>query len=103
MNDVYYHVLLLRRHLIVAGKAKPSPENIGSNVDSRALYIRICTASAVAFDCDERIRPIYRLHMHGLCILTDGITTRCCGLSLAACFQATISCFDGWAKMVQTL
>ena len=22
-----------------------------------------------------------RLHMHGLCILTDGITTRCCGLT----------------------
>lgn len=47
--------------------------------------------------------PVDRLHMHGLCILTDGITTRCCGLSLASCQKATISCFDGWAKMGQTL
>ena len=32
VNDVDYHILLLRRHLVVAWQAQPSSENIGSNV-----------------------------------------------------------------------
>ena len=66
MNDLNNPVLLLFRHLVIAGKAKPSTENIGSYVDSRAFYIGICAASAVPFDRDKRVGPIYRLHMHGL-------------------------------------
>ena len=103
MNELNNPILLLFRHLIITRQTEPASENIGSDVDSRAFYIGICAASAVTLDCDKRVGPIYRLHMHGLCILTDGITTRCCGLSLASCQQATISCFDGWAKMGQTL
>ena len=66
MNDLNNPVLLLRRHLVIARQTEPTPENIGSYVDSRAFYIGICAASAVPFDRDERIRPVYRLHMHGL-------------------------------------
>ena len=66
MNDFDNPVLLLFRHLVIAGKAQPSTENISPYVDSRALYVSICTASAVSLDCDEGVRPIYRLHMHGL-------------------------------------
>ena len=66
MNNLNNPILLLFRHLVIAGKTQPSTENIGSYVDSRALYVSICAASAVAFNCDEGIGPIYRLHMHGL-------------------------------------
>ena len=66
MNDLDNYVLLLLRHLVIARQAQPSTENIGSYIDSRPLYIGICAASAVSLDCDEGIRPIYRLHMHGL-------------------------------------
>ena len=59
-------ILLLRRHLVIARQTEPAPENIGSNVDSRAFYVSICAASAVALNRNKRIRPIYRLHMHGL-------------------------------------
>ena len=41
-------------------------ENIRSYVDSRAFYVGICAASTIALNRYERIRPVYRLHMHGL-------------------------------------
>ena len=66
MNDLNNPILLLFRHLVITRKTQPSPENIGSNVDSRAFYIGICAASAISFYRDKRIRPVYRLHMHGL-------------------------------------
>lgn len=66
MNDLNNPILLLFRHLVIAGKAQPPPENSGSNVHSRALYIGICAASAVTLNRDKRVCPIYRLHMHGL-------------------------------------
>ena len=66
MNNLNNPILLLRRHLVIGRQTEPSSENIGSYVHSRALYVSICAASAVALDCDERVRPIYRLHMHGL-------------------------------------
>jgi hypothetical protein len=66
MNDLNNPVLLLFCHLVITGKTQPAPENIGSNVDSRAFNIGICMASAVSLDRDERIRPVYQLHMHAL-------------------------------------
>ena len=66
MNNLNNPILLLRSHLVIARQAEPTTENIGSYIDSRALYVSICTASAVALNCDKGIRPIYRLHMHGL-------------------------------------
>ena len=66
MNDLNNPILLLFSHLVITGKAKPSTENIGSYVDSRAFYIGICAASAIALDCNKRICPVDRLHMHGL-------------------------------------
>ena len=66
MNDLDNPVLLLFRHLVITRQAEPSPENIGSYIDSRALYVSICTSSTVPLNRDERIRPVYRLHMHGL-------------------------------------
>lgn len=66
MNDLYNPFLLLRSHLVIARQTEPTTENISPYVDSRALYISICAASTVAFDCDKRVRPVYRLHMHGL-------------------------------------
>ena len=66
VNNVDNYILLLFRHLVIAGKTKPSTENIGSYVHSRALYISICAASAIPLNRDKRVRPLYRLHMHGL-------------------------------------
>ena len=66
MNNLNNPILLLFRHLVIARQTEPAPENIGSYIDSRALYVSICTASAVSLDCDEGVGPIYRLHMHGL-------------------------------------
>ena len=66
MDDLNNPILLLRRHLVIRGQAQPTTENIGSDVDSRPLNVRICTASAVSFSCNEGVRPVYRLHMHGL-------------------------------------
>ena len=66
MNDLNNPVLLLFCHLVIARQAEPATENIGSYVDSRALYVSICTASTVALNCDEGVCPVYRLHMHGL-------------------------------------
>ena len=66
MNDLNNPILLLFRHLVITGKTQPSPEYIRPNVDSRAFYVSICAASAIPFNRDKRIRPIYRLHMHGL-------------------------------------
>ena len=66
VNDVDNHVLLLRRHLVVTRQAEPAPENIGSNVHSRAFYVSICAASAVPLNRHEGICPVDRLHMHGL-------------------------------------
>ena len=66
MNDVDNYVLLLRRHLVIAWQTEPAPENISSYIDSRALYVSICAASAIALNRNKRVCPIYRLHMHGL-------------------------------------
>ena len=66
MNNLNNPVLLFRGHFVVAREAKASAENIGPNVHSRAFYVSICAAPAVALNCDEWVRPIYRLHMHGL-------------------------------------
>ena len=66
VNNVNNPFLLLFRHLVIAGKAQPSPENVGSYVHSRAFYIGICAASSVSLNRDKRVRPVYRLHMHGL-------------------------------------
>ena len=59
-------ILLLRSHLVIARQTKPTSENIGSNVHSRALYVSICTTSAIPLNCNKRVRTIYRLHMHRL-------------------------------------
>ena len=66
MNQLNNDILLLRCHLVIAWQTEPSTENISPYVDSRAFYISICAASAVPFDRDKRVGPIYRLHMHGL-------------------------------------
>jgi hypothetical protein len=66
MNNLNNPILLLRRHLVIAWQTEPTTENIGSYIDSRAFNISICTASAIALNRYERVRPVYRLHMHGL-------------------------------------
>ena len=66
VNDLNNPVLLLRRHLVVGGQTQAAGEDIGSDVDSGALYVSICPSSAVPLDCYIRVCPIYRLHMHGL-------------------------------------
>ena len=66
MNNLNNPILLLFRHLVIAGKAKPSTENIGSYINSRAFYVSICASSTVALNCDEGVCSVYRLHMHGL-------------------------------------
>ena len=66
MNDLNNPILLLFRHLVITGKTQPSPEYIRPNVDSRAFYVSICAASTVALNCNERVCPVDRLHMHGL-------------------------------------
>ena len=66
MNDLNNPILLLFRHLVITRQTEPAPENIGSYVDSRAFNIGICAASAISLNRDERVGPVYRLHMHGL-------------------------------------
>ena len=66
VNDLNNPILLLFRHLVIARQAEPASENIGTDVHSRAFYIGICPPSSISLDRHERIRPIYRLHMHGL-------------------------------------
>ena len=66
MNDLDNYVLLLRRHLVITRQAEPATENISPYVHSRAFNIGICAASTIALNRYERIRPVDRLHMHGL-------------------------------------
>ena len=66
MNNLNNPILLLRRHLVIARQAQAATEDISSYIYSRALNIGICAASTVSLDCDKRVGPIYRLHMHGL-------------------------------------
>lgn len=66
MNNLNNPILLFFSHLVIAGKTEPTTENISSYIHSRAFYVRICAASTISFDRNKRIRPIYRLHMHGL-------------------------------------
>ena len=66
VNNLNNPILLLRCHLIVAWQAQPSSEDIGTDVDSGPCYVCVGPASAVPLDRDKRIRPVYRLHMHGL-------------------------------------
>ena len=66
VNDLDNPILLLFRHLVIAGKAQSTPENIGSYVDSRAFYVGVSASPTVTFYCDERTGAVYRLHMHGL-------------------------------------
>ena len=66
VNNLNNPVLLLFCHLVITGKTQPAPENISSNVDSRAFNISICAASTIALNRYKRVRPVYRLHMHGL-------------------------------------
>lgn len=85
VNDLNNPILLLRSHLVIGGKTtQPSPENICPYVHSRAWNIGICAASAVSLNRNERVCPVYRLHMHELWSLSDGITTICSFLSSSA-------------------
>ena len=59
-------ILFFRFHLVIGRQAQSTPENIGSYVDSRAFYVGICASASVSLDSYEGMRPIYRLHMHGL-------------------------------------
>jgi hypothetical protein len=77
MYNLNNPILLLFRHLVIARQAEPTTENIGSYIDSRALYVSICATSTIALNRYERIRPVNRLHMHGLSSGSDGITTIC--------------------------
>ncbi len=85
MNNLNNPILLLFRHLVITRQAESSSENIGPNIHSRAFYISICTSSTVSLNCDKRVGPIYRLHMHGLCKWSDGITTICSALDWLKC------------------
>ena len=66
MDNLNNHVLVFFCHLVIARQTQPAPENISSHVDAGALYVGIGPAAAVSFNRHERIRPIERLHMHGL-------------------------------------
>ena len=66
MNYLNNPILLLRRHLVIARQTEPAPENISSYVDSRAIYVRIRASASIPLDSNEGMRPVYRLHMHGL-------------------------------------
>ena len=59
-------ILFFRFHLVIARQTEPAPENISSYVDSRAFYVRIRASASIPLDSNEGMRPVYRLHMHGL-------------------------------------
>ena len=81
MNNLNNPILLLFRHLIIGRQAQSSPENIRSNILESAGNISICAAPAVSGSSNKRVRPIYRLHVHGLpnryqeCIIHPGCST----------------------------
>ena len=66
MNNLYHSILVLRRHLIVAGQAEPSSEDICADVDAGSSNIGVALSPAVTFHRDKSIGTIDRLHVHGL-------------------------------------
>ena len=65
VSDLNNPILLLRRHLVVAGEAEAAAEEVGSDVDAAAGDIRVAPAPAVALPGDELMRPVDELHVHG--------------------------------------
>ena len=55
MNDLYYSVLLLRRHLVVTGEAQASFEDIRADVDAGSVDVGVALSTAVAFDGDKGV------------------------------------------------
>ena len=66
VNNLNNPILLLCRHFVIARQTESTPENISSYVYSGSIYVGICTSPAITLNRNKRIRPIYRLHMHGL-------------------------------------
>ena len=103
MNNVNNHILMLRSHLVIGRQTESTPENISSYVDSRAFDICICLSSTIAFNRDERVCPVYRLHMHGLprlnlwiTIIYNYIILRCTCISIYSSFTLLQKCsFEG--------
>ena len=66
MDYLNHSVLLLGRHLVVAGQAKASSEDIRTDVDTGSCNVGVALSPAIAFHRDESIGAIDRLHVHGL-------------------------------------
>lgn len=66
MDDLDHSVLLFRGHLVVAGEAEASAEDVCSDVDAGAGDIGVALSSAVTLHRDKGVGTIDRLHVHGL-------------------------------------
>ena len=66
MYNFDHPVLIFRCHLVVARQAKASSEDIRADVDSGSSDVGVALSSSVAFDCDESVAAVDRLHVHGL-------------------------------------
>ena len=62
MDNLDHSILLLRRHLVVAGEAQASFEDIRADVDAGSGDVGIALSTAVAFDGDEGVGAVDRLH-----------------------------------------
>ena len=62
MNDLDHSVLLFQCHLVVAGQAQASAENVRADVYAGPGDVSVALPSAVAFHCDKSIGAVDRLH-----------------------------------------
>ena len=66
MNYIDNNILLLHRHLVVTRQTQSSSEYISTNINSCSGYIGVALPTTVPLCRYERIRPVDRLHTHGL-------------------------------------
>ena len=66
MDDLNNPLLFLCRHLVVARQAEAAAEHIRADVDAAAGNIGVAASAAVALGCNEGVRAVDRLHVHGL-------------------------------------
>jgi len=62
VNNLYHSILLLRRHLVVAGQAQASSEDVRTDVDAGSCNVGVALSPAIAFHCDKSIGAVDRLH-----------------------------------------
>ncbi len=77
MNNLYYSLLLLFRHLIITRQAAASCKDIRADIYGAAGDIGVASGSAVTLHRYERVHAVDGLHVHGLPSSASWIATIC--------------------------